>query len=435
MNVNAKWEKQEGNQGKLTMEVDAASFKGALDQAFKKVVKDINVPGFRKGKVPRMIFEQRFGVESLYQDALDIILPQVYSKAIEETGIEPVDQPEVDVEQVEKGKELILTAKVTVKPEVKLGEYKGLEVEELETEVTEEDVNQELKQLQERFAELAVKEDGAIEEGDTAVMDFEGFVDGEAFEGGKAENYSLDIGSNTFIPGFEEQLIGMKTGEEKEVTVTFPEDYHAEELKGKDATFKVNVHEIKVKELPALDDEFAKDADEEVESFEELKTKIENRLKDQKASTAENSKRDAVVEQATQNAEIDLPEVMVESEQANMLREFEQQIQSQGLTLDMYYQFAGVDQDGLKEQMKDDAEKRVRANLTLEAIAKAENLEVAEADIDKEYENMASTYNLEVDQVKQMLAMQGGDDVVKADIRLKKAVDLLLEESKIKEAK
>jgi trigger factor len=435
MNVNAKWEKQEGNQGTLTMEVDAASFKGALDQAFKKVVKDINVPGFRKGKVPRMIFEQRFGVESLYQDALDIILPQVYSKAIDETGIEPVDQPEVDVEQVEKGKDLILTAKVTVKPEVKLGEYKGLEIEELETEVTEDDVNNEIKQLQERFAELAVKEDGAIEEGDTAVMDFEGFVDGEAFEGGKAENYSLDIGSNTFIPGFEEQLIGVKTGEEKEVTVTFPEDYHAEELKGKDATFKVTVHEIKVKELPELDDEFAKDADEEVESFEELKTKIENRLKEQKATTAENSKRDAVVEQATENAEIDLPEVMIESEQQNMIREFEQQIQSQGLTLDMYYQFAGVDQDGLKEQMKDDAEKRVRANLTLEAIAKEENIEVAEEDIEKEYENMASTYNLDVAQVKQMLAMQGGDEVVKADLRLKKAVDLLLEESKVKEAK
>ncbi|TCP32211.1 trigger factor [Scopulibacillus darangshiensis] len=434
MDVNAKWEKQEGNQGTLTIEVDAATFKGALDQAFQKVVKKVNVPGFRKGKVPRMIFEQRFGVESLYQDALDIVLPEAYSKAIEETNIEPVDRPDVDVEQVEKGKELIFKAEVTVKPEVKLGDYKGLEVEEQDVEVTKEDVDNEIKQLQERFAELAVKEDGEVAEGDTVVMDFEGFVDDEPFEGGKAENYSLEIGSNTFIPGFEEQVIGLSTDVEKDVVVTFPEDYHAEELQGKEATFKVKIHEIKEKQLPELDDEFAKDVDEEVETLDELNEKLEKRLKEQKETNADNSKRDALVEQATENAEIDLPEVMVENELENMLREFEQRIQSQGLTMDMYYQFSGTDQDGLKDQMKDDAEKRVRANLTLEAIAKAENIEVSEEEVEKELEKMAESYKIELDQVKQMIAMQGGSDVIKSDLKLRKALDFLVDNSKVKAA-
>lgn len=432
MDVNAKWEKQEGNQGTLTIEVDAASFKEALDQAFKKAVKQVNVPGFRKGKVPRMIFEQKFGVESLYQDALDIILPEAYSKAIDDTGINPVDRPEVDVEKVEKGSELIFKATVTVKPEVQLGDYKGLEVEDQDTEVTQEDVDNELKQVQERLAELAVKEDGEVEQGDSVVIDFEGFVDGELFEGGKAEGYSLEIGSNSFIPGFEEQVIGLKLEGEKDIVVNFPDDYHAEELQGKEATFKIKLHEIKVKQLPELDDEFAKDADEEVETLQELKDKLEKQLKEQKETNADNSKRDALVEQATENTKIDLPEIMIENELENMLKEFEQRIQSQGLTLEMYYQFSGTDQEGLKEQMKEDAEKRVRANLTLDAIAKAENLEASEEDIEKELEVMVENYKLPVDQIKQMMAMQGGDDVIKADLKLRKAVDLLVENAKVK---
>lgn len=278
----AKWEKLEGSVGVLTVEVDAAEVNQALDAAFKKVVKTINVPGFRKGKMPRPLFEQRFGVESLYQDALDIILPQAYSSAVDEAGIFPVAHPEIDIEQLEKGKNLIFTAKVTVKPEVKLGEYKGLELTKADETVTDEDVTNELTKLQEKQAELVVKEDGAVENGDTAVIDFEGFVDGVAFEGGKGENYSLTIGSGTFIPGFEEQLIGLKTGEEKDVEVSFPEEYHAADLAGKPAVFKVKVHEIKAQELPALDDEFAKDVNEEVETLDELKAKLRADLTEKK---------------------------------------------------------------------------------------------------------------------------------------------------------
>ncbi|MBM7644742.1 trigger factor [Scopulibacillus daqui] len=432
MDVTAKWEKQEGNQGTLTFEVDAESFNKSLDKAFKKVVKKVNVPGFRKGKVPRKIFEQRFGVESLYQDALDIMLPEAYSKAVDETGIEPVDRPEIDVEKIEQGSPVVLTAAVTVKPEVKLGEYKGLEVEKQDTEVTDEDVDNQIKQLQERFAELVVKEEGEVEEGNTAVIDFEGFVDGEPFEGGKAENYSLEVGSNTFIPGFEEQLVGLTVGAEKDVKVTFPEDYHAEELKGKEATFKVKLHEIKEKQLPELDDEFAKDVNDEVETLDELKETIKKQLKETKERNAENATRDTVVEKASENAEIDIPEAMIETELDRMVREFEQNIQSQGLTLDMYYQFSGTDQESLREQMKDDASKRVRANLTLEAIVKAENIEVSEEEIEKELEKMAENYKLSTDQVKQMLAMQGGNDLIKSDLQLRKAVDFLVEHSKVK---
>ena len=271
--MSAKWEKLEANEGKLTFTVDAESFDKALDQAFQKVRKNITVPGFRKGRVPRPIFEQRFGVEALYQDAIDIVLPGAYEKAIDETGIEPVAQPEVDIEQIGKGQDLIFTANVTVKPEVKLGEYKGLEVEKVDTEVTDEDVEKELKELQKRHAELVVKEDEPAAEGDTVVIDFEGFVDGEAFEGGQAENHSLELGSGSFIPGFEDQLVGVKAGEEKEVNVTFPEEYHAEELAGKDAVFKVKVHEVKSLELPELDDDFAIDVDDEVETLDALKEK------------------------------------------------------------------------------------------------------------------------------------------------------------------
>ncbi|MBB5324601.1 trigger factor [Anoxybacillus tepidamans] len=423
-----KWEKLEGNEGVLTVEVDAEKVNQGLDAAFKKVVKNISIPGFRKGKVPRSLFEKRFGVEALYQDALDILLPEAYAKAVEETGIEPVDYPQIDVEQMEKGKSLIFTAKVTVKPEVKLGQYKELEVEKLDDTVTEEDVENELKRLQENYAELVVKEDGKIEEGDTAVIDFEGFVNGEPFEGGKAENYSLVIGSGTFIPGFEEQLIGLEAGAEKDIEVTFPEEYHAEALAGKPATFKIKVHEVKTKQLPALDDEFAKDVEEDVETLEQLKEKIRTRLEETRKKEAEAALRDAVVEKAAENAEIDIPEAMVKNETDRMLREFDQRLQMQGLNLNLYYQFSGQDEAALREQMKEDAEKRVRISLTLEAIAKAENIEATDEEVNAELEKMAETYNLTVEKIKELL---GSLDLVKEDVKFRKVVDFLVEHSKV----
>ncbi|GGC93129.1 trigger factor [Thalassobacillus devorans] len=428
--MSAKWEKKEGNQGVLTVEVPAEEFDRALDQAFKKVVKQVQVPGFRKGKMPRKLFEQRFGVESLYQDALDIVLPEAYMNAVQETEIEPVDRPEVDVQEIEKGKGVTFTAEVTVKPEIELGDYKGLEVEEMDTEVTDEDVDNELKTLQEKQAELVVKEDGEVEEGDTVVMDFEGFVDGEAFEGGQADNYSLEIGSGSFIPGFEEQLQGKKAGEEVDVEVTFPEEYHAEELAGKAATFKVKIHEVKGKELPELDDEFAKDVDEEVESLDELKKKTRERLEEQKKTDAENNKKDSLVQQASENASVEVPSAMVDTELDRMIQEFEQRLQMQGMTKDMYFQFTGSDEDGLREQMKEDAEKRVKTNLTLEAIANAENIEVTDEDVNAELETMASMYQTDVANLTQMLG--GNTDMIKEDLKVRKAIDVLAENSKTK---
>ncbi|TMN21100.1 trigger factor [Lentibacillus cibarius] len=426
--MSAKWEKQEGNQGVLTIEVSAEEFDKALDQAFKKVVKDVQIPGFRKGKVPRKIFEKRFGVESLYQDAVDIVLPGAYTNAVEETGIEPIEQPEVDIEEIEKGKDLIFKATVNVKPEVTLGDYKGLEVEERSVDVTDEDVEHEIEHQREHHAELIVKEEGSAEEGDTVVIDFEGFVDGEAFEGGQAEDFSLEIGSGQFIPGFEEQLIGKTTGEETEVEVTFPEDYHAEHLAGKKAVFQVKIHDIKTKELPELDDEFAKDVDEEVETLDELKEKKKEELQKQREQDAENEKRETLIEKASENADVDIPDAMVETELDRMLQEFEQRLQMQGMTLDMYYQFSGQDKEALKDQMREDAKKRVKTNLTLEAIYNAENLEVTDEDVDEELSNMASMYGADVEQLKQMLG--GNTDALKEELKTRKAIEFLVSESK-----
>ncbi|WP_339162528.1 trigger factor [Siminovitchia sp. FSL W7-1587] len=426
--MSAKWEKLEGNKGILTVEVDEGTVSKGLDEAFKKVVKQVSIPGFRKGRIPRSLFEKRFGVEALYQDALDVILPEAYMAAIKETGIEPIDQPEIDIEQMEQGKELIFKATVQVKPEVKLGDYKGLEVEKMDTEVTDEDVENELKMLQERQAELVIKEEGKAEEGDTVVIDFEGFVDGEPFEGGKSENYSLELGSGAFIPGFEEQLVGVEPGAEKDVEITFPEEYHAEELAGKPAVFKVKVHEIKAKELPELDDEFAKDVDDEAETLDELKASIKERLTKSKEQEADQKLRDTLVEKATDNTEIDLPEVMVDNELQNMMREFEQRLQMQGMNLDLYYQFSGQDEEALQSQMKEDAEKRVRMNLTLEAISNAENLEASDEDVEKELQKMADTYNMSVEEVKK--AFGENLDHIKADLKIQKAVEFLVENSK-----
>ncbi|PAE17329.1 trigger factor [Virgibacillus sp. 7505] len=427
--MSAKFERTEGkNEGILTITLSPEELDAALDQAFQKVVKQVQVPGFRKGRVPRKIFEQRFGVESLYQDAIDIVLPGAYMNAVEETGIEPVAQPDVDLEQIEQGKELIFKATVTVKPEVELGDYKGLEVEAEDTTVTDEDVEKEIDALRNRQAELVVKEEGTAAEGDTVVIDFEGFVDGEAFEGGKAENHSLEIGSGSFIPGFEEQLVGKESGSESDINVTFPEEYHAAELAGKEAVFKVKIHEIKAKELPELDDEFAKDVDEEVESLAALREKTKNRLQEEKTNAAENNKREQLINLATDNAKVDVPDAMVDTELDRMVREFEQRLQMQGMTLEMYSQFSGQDEAALREQMKEDAGKRVKTNLTLEAIAQAENVEVTDEDVNAELEKMAEMYQTDKEQLTQMLG--GNTDAIKDDLKFQKAIDVLVDNSK-----
>lgn len=429
--MKASWEKTEKNQGVLTVETDEKTVAEALDQAFKKVVKKVSVPGFRKGKVPRPIFEKRFGVEALYQDALDILLPEAYESAVKETGIEPVDRPEIDIEQLEKGKSLIFKATVTVKPEVKLGEYKGLEVEEKDFSVKPEDVDAELERMQKQQGQLEAIEDGAVEKGDRVIIDFEGFVDGEAFEGGKAEKYTLEVGSGTFIPGFEDQLIGMKPGEEKDVEVTFPEDYHAKELAGKPAVFKVKLHEIKRLNLPELDDEFAQDVSE-FDTLAELKADIEKNLNEKAQQEKENYIRNELVELAAKNAEIEIPQVMIDHEVEHMLRDFEQRLMYQGLNLEMYAQFTGQDQDALKEQFKEDAEKRVRANLVLEAIAAAEKIEVTEDEIEQEIKTMAEQMGRELEEVRKLVEQQGVIDSVKEQLRVKKTIDLLVSNSKNK---
>lgn len=426
--MSAKWEKHEGNTGTLTIEVPAEQVNAGLDKAFKKVVKEINVPGFRKGKMPRQMFEQRFGTESLYQDALDFILPDAYANAVEEAGINPVDRPEIDIETMEKNKPLVFTAKVTVKPEVQLGEYKGLEVSQQDAEVTDEEIENQLKENQERFAELAVKEDEAIVEGDTAVINFEGFVDGEAFEGGQGDDYSLEIGSNSFIPGFEAQLIGAKTGEEKEVQVTFPEEYHAAELAGKAATFKVKINEVKSKELPELNDEFAKEIDPEVEGLDALRTKMKETLAAEKKANADAQLRDELVQKAAENATIDIPQAMVDSETDRMMSDFEQRLTQQGMNLELYFQFSGQDEAALREQMKTDAETRVRVSLVLEAIAAAENMEVSSDNINAELEKMSSQFNMDTEKIKTAL---GGTEMLENDIRMQNTVEFLVENAKI----
>ena len=428
--MSVKWEKQEGNTGTLTVEVPAEEVTAGLDKAFKKVVKQVQAPGFRKGKMPRQMFEKMYGVEALYNDALDFILPEAYANAVEEAGVEPIDRPEIDIEQMEKGKTLIFKAVVTLKPEVKLGDYKGLEVTRQETEVTDEEIEAQLQERQQAFAEMVVKEDGTVENGDTIKLDFEGFVDGEAFEGGKAEQYDLEIGSGSFIPGFEEQLVGLKQGEEKDVEVNFPEEYHAAELAGKPAVFKVKVQEIKAKEVPELDDELAKEIDEEVESLDALRAKLKETTLEEKKAASETALRDDLVEAAARNAEVDIPEVMVNSEVDRMMGEFEQRLQMQGMNLELYFQFSGQNEEALRTQMNDDAQNRVRVSLVLEAIGKAENVEVAEEDINAELEKMSEQFGMDVEQIKKTL---GGTSVLENDLRFTKTVELLVENAKITE--
>lgn len=427
--MKATWEKIEKNLGVLEVEVEAERVAAALDKAFNKVVKKVNVPGFRKGKVPRAIFESRFGVESLYQDAIDILLPEVYTEAVDQTDIFPVDRPEVDVEQFAKGQPFKFKAKVTVKPEVQLGDYKGIEVPAADIAVTEEELNEELTRMQERHAELIVIDEEAAQNGDTVVLDFDGSVDGVPFEGGKAERYSLELGSNTFIPGFEEQVVGMATGDFKDVNVTFPETYHAEELAGKEAVFKVKVHEIKRKQLPELDDEFAKDVSE-FDTLDEYKEDLKKQLQSRKEREAEAAREGVLVDKVGENAEVEIPEAMVQSEVQNMVRDFDNRLRAQGMNLEMFLGFSGQTIEDLQGQMKDDAEKRVRNNLVLEQIAKAEKIEATEEEINKELQDMADAYKRSPEEIRNILAANGSLGSLREDVLLRKTIKFLIENAK-----
>jgi trigger factor len=427
--MKATWEKIDKNIVSIDVEVEAEKVSDALDQAFKKVVQKVNVPGFRKGKVPRGIFESRFGIESLYQDAIDILLPDAYSDAVKEHNLEPVDRPEIDVEQFAKGDTFKFKAKVIVKPEVTLGEYKGLEVEAVSSEVAEEEVAAELERLQQRHAELAVVEEGAAENGDITVLDFDGYVDGEAFEGGAGERYSLELGSNSFIPGFEEQVVGMQIGDFKDVEVTFPESYHAEHLAGKPAVFKVKLHEIKRKNLPALDDEFAKDVSE-FDTLEEYKQDLVGKLKERKDQEAEQTRETAVIEKATAAAEVEIPEPMIVTETDYMIKDFENRLKAQGMNMELYFQFSGQSEEVLREQMKNDAEKRVRNNLVLDAIAKAEGIDANDEDLNEELEKLSKAYSRPAEELRDIFEKNGNLSSLKEDISLRKTIKFLLENSK-----
>ena len=389
--MEAKMEKIEANIVKLEVKVEAEKFDAALKKAYNKNKAHFNVQGFRKGKVPMAMVKKFYGVEVLYDDAINFVMEETYPVALEENDIKPVDYPKVEIVQVGEGKEFIYTAEVTVFPEVKLGEYKGLEVEKKTYEVTEEDVNKELEAMQMRNARVEVKSEGTVEDKNIAVIDFEGFVDGVAFEGGKGTNYPLEIGSGSFIDNFEEQLIGVAVGEEKEVNVKFPENYGKEELNGKDAMFKVTVNEIKVKELPALDDEFAKESTE-FETLAEVKEDIKKRLEESNAKRAEKELEEAVINAAVDCATIDLPQVMVEKEIDVMIKDLENRLKYQGLTLDQYMQFTGNDLEKMKDYMRENAERKVRADLVLDAIAKAENFEVTEEELKEYYEANQAQY-------------------------------------------
>ncbi len=426
--MSVKWEKEEGtNNGKLTFEIEPAKIKEGLDTAFNRVKKTLNVPGFRKGKVPRQIFNKMFGEESLYQDALNAVLPEAYANAVAESNIKPVAQPEIDVESMEKDSTWVLTAKVTVEPEVKLGQYKDLEVKARSTEVTDEEVDAEIKKLQEQQAELVLKEDQPAAEGDTVVIDFEGKVDGVAFDGGKGENYSLELGSNTFIPGFEDQLVGHKAGETVEVNVTFPEEYHAEDLKGKDAVFETTIHEVKTKELPELDDEFAKDVDEEVDTLVELKAKTRERLEAQKQNAAKEAIQEEVIDKAVENAEIgEIPGAMIEEDVHRQMDQYLAVLQQQGISADMYYKLTGSSEEDLHKQFESGAQKRVKTNLVLEAIVAAEDIKASEEEINAEIKELAAQYGMEEAAVRSALS----DDMLNHDIAIRKVVKEMTDSAK-----
>lgn len=427
--MSVSFENKATNRGVITFTIGQDKIKPALDQAFNKVKKNLNAPGFRKGHIPRAVFNQQFGEEALYEDALNALLPAAYQAAVAELSLDVVAQPKIDIQSMEKGQEWTLTAEVVTKPEVKLGDYKNLEVSvEASKEVTDAEVDEKVERERNNLAELIVKE-GAAELGDTVVIDFVGSVDGVEFDGGKGENFSLELGSGQFIPGFEDQLVGAKAGETVEVNVTFPEQYQAEDLAGKDAKFVTTVHEVKAKEVPALDDELAKDIDEEVETLDELKAKYRKELESAKEIAFDDAVEGAALELAVANAEIvELPEEMVHDEVHRAMNEFMGNMQRQGISPEMYFQLTGTTEEDLHKQYEADAEKRVKTNLVIEAIAKAEGFEASDEEIEKEINDLASEYNMEVEQVRNLLST----DMLKHDIAMKKAVEVVTSTAKVK---
>ena len=418
-------EKLEKNMAKLTIEVSADDLEKALQSAYMKQKNKISLPGFRKGKVPRQMIEKMYGAEIFYDDAANALIPKAYADAYDECELEIVSRPEIDVVQIEKGKPFIFTAEVATKPEVTLGEYKGLEVDKISTRVTQKEVDAKVQEEAEKNARTITVEDRPVQDGDEVILDFEGFVDGVAFEGGKGENYPLTIGSGSFIPGFEEQLVGAEAEKEVEVNVTFPEDYHAEDLKGKAAVFKCTLHEIKAKELPEIDDEFAAEVSE-FDTLEEYKADIKAKIKEQKASEGKTKQEDQVVEQAVKNAEYEIPKAMIETQALQMVEDFGQRIQSQGLTMEQYFQFTGMTADKMLEEMRPQAIKRIETRLVLEAIAKAENIEISDEKLDEELAKMAEAYKMEVDKLKEFMS-DNEKKQMKEDMAVQEAVTFLVE--------
>lgn len=427
--MSVSFENTATNRGVVTFTIGQDKIQPALDQAFNKVKKNLNVPGFRKGHMPRAVFNQKFGEEALYDDALNAILPSAYEAAIAELDLDVVAQPKIDVKSIEKGQDWTLTAEVVTKPEVKLGAYKDLEVSvEASKEVTDEEVDAKLENERRNLAELVVKE-GAAENGDTVVIDFVGSVDGVEFDGGKGENHSLELGSGQFIPGFEDQLVGAKAGDEVEVKVTFPEDYQAADLAGKAAVFVTKVNEVKAKEVPALDDELAKDLDDEVETLDELKAKYRKELEAAKEIAYDDAVEGAALDLAVENAEIvELPAEMVEDEVHRAMNEFMGNMQRQGISPEMYFQITGTTQEDLHKQYEADADKRVKTNLVIEAVAAAEGFDATEEEIQKEINDLAAEYNMEVSQVSALLS----PEMLKHDITMKKAVEVITSTAKVK---
>ncbi len=428
--MKATAERLEKNEVMLEIQVEDERFSKSIHKAYKKIANQVNIPGFRKGKAPKFIVENYVGKEALIQEAVEDIFPSVYLEAVEQTEISPIDQPKVEDMQAEEGKPLVIKLKVSVKPEVKLGEYKGFEIKKPSTEVTEDDVQKELENMQNRHAQLVSVEEGEVQNGDTAIIDFTGFKDGEPFEGGHAENYSLVIGSGMFIPGFEEQVEGMKTGEEKDINVTFPEDYQAEELAGKDVVFKVKVNEIKRKKLSPLDDEFAKDVSE-FDTLEELKTDIMNKLKEAKERQADSAVTREAVDKAVENAEVEIPEVMVEKRIDDMIANMDNRLRTQGVELEQYLKYTNTDLNELRTKMRDDAEAAVRQELVLDAVAKAEGLQVSDEEVDREINEMAPQFGKEPAELKLTLEAVGDLNIVKEDILRRKVVDHLSAQAKI----
>ncbi len=418
-------EKLEKNMAKLTIEVPASELEKALQSAYMKQKNKISLPGFRKGKVPRQMIEKMYGAEIFYDDATNALIPKAYADAYDECELDIVSRPEIDVVQIEKGKDFIFTATVATKPEVTLGEYKGLEVDKVSTRVTQKEVDAKIQEEAEKNARTITVEDRAVQDGDEVVLDFEGFVDGVAFEGGKGENYPLTIGSGSFIPGFEEQLVGAETEKEVEVKVTFPENYHAEDLKGKEAVFKCTVHEIKAKELPEIDDEFAAEVSE-FDTLEEYKADVKTKIKEQKAAEGKAKQEDQVVEQAVKNATYELPEAMVETQAEQMANDFAQRMQSQGLTMEQYFQFTGTTAEQMMEDLKPQAVKRIETRLVLEAIAKAENIEISDEKLDEEIGKMAEAYKMEADKLKEFMG-ENEKKQMKEDMAVQEAITFLVE--------